>query len=511
MVINALPQIVTQPVYSATAVLHHEAEVADCIGIKLVDLMNDAGSAVFQQALALYPSMQAILVLCGKGNNGGDGYVVARLAAQAGIDVSVLTMAEEQDIKGDALVHYGKLKKTSASIYTFQDIETVLTKVKSNSFDLTFDALFGIGFKGALREPYKTLIEQINNYPVDVISIDVPSGVNANTGAVCELAIKANATVSFIVLKKGLLMGPALEYVGDLYLADLKLRENFQAKIESQVYWQGSNALPKLLPMAVNNYKGKNGRILLLGGNQNMPGAIRLAGEAALRCGAGLVSIHCHEKSKLGITLGRAELMLADISELDIESLNSEDYDQLVIGPGLGRDEWASSLFDKCYNSNKPIIVDADGLYWLAQTQTKRENLIITPHAGEAARLLDCTVSEIEQNRCLSAKKLANKYNAICVLKGAHSVITDGFEVWLNSTGNPSMASGGMGDTLTGMIAALLFKTKNPLKAVRLAVYIHGLAADKYIQNSGKIGLLASDLMPIMSELLSQLYQQQHD
>lgn len=510
MVISALPQIVTQPVYSATAVLSHEAEVAKCIGIKLVDLMNDAGNAVFQKIIELYPDLSSMLILCGKGNNGGDGYVVARLAAQAGIEVSVLMMSDEHDIKGDALTHFNKLKQTSAFVFSQGDIENLLNNVKTNDFDIIVDGLFGIGFKGVLREPHATLVQQINNYPVDVISIDVPSGVNANTGAVNGIAMKAKATVSFIVLKKGLLTGPALECVGDLYLADLKLRENFQARIETQTYWQGSNLLPRLIPQSINNYKGKNGRILFIGGNENMPGAIRLAGEAALRCGAGLVSIHCHKSNKLAVSYGRPELMLADVTDLTVEALNETTYEQIAIGPGLGRDEWAEVLFNKCFNSDKPLIVDADGLYWLSQQKVVRGNMIITPHSGEAARLLNCSVEEVEQNRCLAAKQLAQQYNAICVLKGAHSIVTDGVEIWINSTGNPSMASGGMGDTLTGMIASLLFKVKKPLKAVRLAVYIHGLAADNYVQSHGKIGLLASDLMPIMSKVLGQLYEQQH-
>jgi len=495
-----------QKAYSATQVLSNEALVARQNNISMLELMETAGAAVFAHIKAHYKSCQSILVICGKGNNGGDGFVIARLAQQFGIKVTVYLAANSTKLQGDALTKFRQLEQKNTTIIQKHEHALTTDFLTENNFTLIIDALFGIGFKGELPKDLQSIVKVVNANKLvsKVISVDVPSGLNATTGHVCTDAIIADETISLIVVKQGLLTGQAANYVGVFYLAELGLGTSFQSALVSNIQWQNASQLPNNPQRKQTAHKGNIGLLLALGGNVGMPGAIRLASEAALRTGASLVAVCCHENNQALVFNGRPELMLTtDNLESLVLGGHFEKAKVLLLGPGLGKDSWAKEHFDLFIKSNKASVVDADALNLLSEKQQYRNNWVLTPHPSEAAKLLKCSVADIEQDRFTAVTQIAQKYGGVCVLKGAGSLISDGQTTWINTSGNAGMASGGMGDVLSGIIAALLLQLPDPLSAVRLAVYIHGKAADEVAKKHGMIGMLASDLFAEIQQLIN--------
>jgi len=498
--------------YSAKQVLQNEARVAQNQQLAMYQLMERAGSVAFEQLHQHWPKARSILVLCGKGNNGGDGFVIARLAHLANMQVKVLLTCDVNSIKGDALLAYQNMISAGLT-----DIATanLIEQVKLFSGDIIVDALFGIGFYGSLASPMNELVAAVNANRSNVLSIDIPSGLCASTGFVEDgLAVIAKVTVTFIVYKQGLLTGQAANFVGKLILADLLLGEAFNQQVTCHHYflkeyplYDGVSFLPKRLN---TSHKGTIGQILAVGGGIGMPGAIRLASEAALRCGAALVAVCCHQDNQALVFNGRPELMLApnDAKQL-ANSLVVSNAKALLLGPGLGQTEWSQSLFDLIVppfingKNNGNIVLDADGLTLLAKTNYFCSRWVLTPHPKEAATLLGCDTATIEANRLHAVQAIAKKYGGICVLKGAGSLISDGHTVVINSTGNAGMASGGMGDVLSGIVAALILQTENYFVATCLAVYIHGAAGDIIANRAGQRGMLASDLFVPLQRLVN--------
>ena len=275
---------VTHPCYSAKQVLDNEAQIALNKGLTLYELMERAGQCFFTELLKIAGQPAAILVVCGKGNNGGDGFIISRLAHQAGIEVYTLMLCSASELKGDAKTAYQALAKVSKPIEAI-DVEHAKSVIAAFEGEVIVDAIFGIGFRGELAEPYLSAVTAINEHVSDCYAVDVPSGVNATTGAVENQAIKARDTISFIVAKQGLVTGRARNYVGQLHLADLALGDSFQADVTPLSYLQYVDNLPKLALRKPTCHKGDIGLLLTIGGNHNMPGAIRLASEAALRSG----------------------------------------------------------------------------------------------------------------------------------------------------------------------------------------------------------------------------------
>ena len=513
---------VTASVYSASQVLKNEAKVAQSQSIAMYDLMRTAGAAVFVQLLQSWPDSKHILVLCGKGNNGGDGFIVAQLAQQRNIKVSVLLTCNVSELKGDALLAYEAM--TSAGVAVLADNLSAknnsqgLAIIKGFSGDVIVDALFGIGFIGQLTVNFQGLVSSINHHKAKVISIDVPSGLCATTGKVygkdmAMQAVIADITLTFIVYKQGLLTGQSANFVGKLLLAPLAINNAFTKQVPSNNYvtqYKLPLTLAKRLPAS---HKGDSGLLLTIGGGLGMPGAIRLASEAALRCGAGLVAVSCHHKNHLCVTNGRPELMLAPSTSTALaKSFLLNKAKIYLIGPGLGQSSEAQQLFELlCKTSqaqHKTIIVDADALTLLGNTNLSKakrhfHQWILTPHPKEAATLLHCNVASVEADRYAAVRAIANKYGGICLLKGAGTLVSDGESVFINNSGNAGMASGGMGDVLSGIIAALVMQSDNILYATCLAVYIHGAAADIIANNNGQRGLLASDLFVPLQQLLN--------
>ena len=498
--------------YSAKQVLENEAGVAQNQQIAMYQLMERAGSAAFEKLHQYWPKANSILVVCGKGNNGGDGFVIARLAHLAGMQVTVLLTCDVKSLKGDALLAYQNMVSAGLT----EVATTKLTEqVKLFSGDIIVDALFGIGFYGALALPMQELVTAINVNSANVLSVDIPSGLCASTGAVANnIAIIAKVTVTFIAYKQGLLTGQSANFVGEIILANLSLGDAFNQQVTCLHYFQkdyplfdGASFLTKRLN---TSHKGTIGQILAVGGDIGMPGAIRLASEAALRSGAGLVAVSCHQNNQALVFNGRPELMLAP-SDADTlaNSLVVNNAKVVLLGPGLGQTDWSQSLFDSIVTpfingqKNGHIVLDADGLTLLANTNYFCNSWVLTPHPKEAARLLGCDTATIETNRFYAVQAIAKKYGGVCVLKGAGTLISDGRTVVINSTGNAGMATGGMGDVLSGIIAALILQTENYFVATCLAVYIHGAAGDIIADTQGQRGMLASDLFVPLQRLVN--------
>ncbi len=506
MPLKLFQQSLPQPVYSATQVLEHEKCLAQSLNIDLYDLMRKAGAAAFEHFIQCYPDIESkLLVICGKGNNGGDGFVFATLAHDYGYSVEVICLAEADQIVGDAKKALHTLQESSIEIRYLSDLQLAAASIKGFCGQVIIDAIFGIGFKGELSSTWSEVIEQVNCHEARKFSIDVPSGLNASTGHVSSIAVIADQTISFIVMKQGLLTGQASLYTGNLYCADLGIGKAFIQSLAPTVFAQGSDNLPLLTHRIATMHKGHIGLALTVGGNENMPGAIRLASESALRSGAALVAVCCHHDSQGVVFNDRPELMLApsDVNAL-AQSSFIDKAKVILIGPGLGVNQWARQLFQCISTREKPLVVDADALRLLSQYEVKRDDWVLTPHPGEAASLLNTDTATIEQDRFGAVKAIANRYGGICVLKGAGSLISDGNMVWINQTGNAGMASGGMGDVLSGIIAAFMQQSSSSFDAARLAVSIHGQAADIIAKQYGQRGLLASDLFEPMRQLVNK-------
>ena len=505
----------TQSLWRSEQIRLLERQAAMVAGISLFELMDRAGLAVFEQARLSWPNAKEWWIFTGGGNNAGDGYIVARLAWAAGIKVRVIQVGDAARLSGDAA--------TARDAYLAQGgLISSLIAIEHQAPDLIIDALLGTGLTGVVRPEFVQAIEVINQSSAPVLAIDVPSGLCADTGQIKTMAVQAELTVCMIGLKFGLTTGRGPDVVGRLVLADLGLELNSasQQPVASLMQWSSMRVfLPK---RRVGAHKGEAGRVLVIGGNLGMSGAIRLAGEAALRCGAGLVRLLSHPAHQASLNVTRPELMTASFPDVNRDHINDSSFNDgdwastLVLGPGLGRDAWSEALFNAAMQCNKPMVIDADALWFLAKgflgkgLAAKKPPLaaafrswILTPHSGEAARLLGCTVAEVEADRLAAVLSLQQQYGGVVVLKGAGSLIADERHVRLCHYGNNGMASGGMGDVLSGIIGALLAQGLTPFNAASLGVCLHALAGD-VAASQGKLGMLAADLFLPLRHLINQ-------
>jgi len=490
-----------QSLYTAQQVKLGEVEAAKQAGVSLYQLMLRAGEATYQWLRDSYPNAESVTIVCGSGNNGGDGFVVAKLAKQAGLSVRLLLSCDVSKLVGDAKQAQQEWSESGGEVESIALLDEAL-----HCADVVVDALLGTGLVGNLRDDMLNLINAINQSGKAILSIDTPSGLCANTGAILGDSIIANATVTFIGIKQGLVTGKAREVVGKLHFSDLGVGKEFETLYPSNVTALTLDDVSHTLPSrSATAHKGTNGRLLCVGGFEGYAGAIRLCSEAAVRSGAGLVSTWCHPNSVLPLQVACPEVMtktwLGDCSELDSKL---QTQDAVALGPGLGLDMWAKNAFDAVQRSCLPKVLDADGLTLLAQYPNHDSLRVITPHPGEAARLLNCSVKEVEADRYQAARELQHRCGGVVVLKGAGTLIYDGEHMSVCLAGNPGMASGGMGDVLTGIIAALLAQRKPLSDAARLGVLLHSRAADELSEKYGQIGLLAHDLIPEVRRLLNQ-------
>lgn len=462
-------------------------------GIPGFELMCRAGQEVFQCVKKNWPNVQSIAIFCGSGNNGGDGYIIARLALSSALKVCVYTLSDPDKLSGDALTAYQHYNLAGGIVKRCQPEQTINAEV-------LVDALLGTGLDRPVTGTYAEAIQIINSHPSPVIAVDIPSGLNADTGNILGCAVKADCTVTFIGLKQGLFTGQAAEYCGAIYYARLDVPDQAFAKVDATAIRVVKTNLPRRDRCA---HKGNYGHVLIIGGELGYSGAARLAGVAALRVGSGLVSIATRPEHAGLMNLSHPELMVHGVETVAQLAALLEKTDVLVVGPGLGQSEWSELLFNAAIDSQKPMVVDADGLNLLAKLPRTKANWILTPHPGEASRLLNCSSAKIQQDRFAAALLMQAKFGGIVVLKGAGTLIASEHQLAISSTGNPGMASGGMGDVLAGVIAGLLAQNLSFQDAAQQGVYNHGLAADFAAEKDGERGLLASDLMPYLRQLVN--------
>ncbi len=478
-----------QPLYTAAQVRELDRIAIGEEGIPGLTLMRRAGAAVFREVQARMPEGGRLLVLCGAGNNAGDGYVVARLAKQAGMQVDLVTPADPGRLRGDAWQAFEDAQSAGVVPIRFESGELPEAVV-------IVDALLGTGLERPVEGAWRILIELANAQPATRIAVDIPSGLDADRGVVLGAAFRADVTVTFIGRKLGLFTGAAAEYVGRVVFDDLGVPERVGERLRPAAWRMVREDLATLLhPRPRTLHKGQAGHVLVVGGQPGMSGAPRLAGEAAARVGAGLVSLAVHPERAATTGIDRPELMVHAVEGPGALAPLAERATVVALGPGLGRSDWAHALFDAVLEYPKAVVLDADALNLLAGSPRRQDDWILTPHPGEAARLLGCEVAVVQADRPAAVRALQEKYGGVVVLKGPGTLIHDGHLLLVTDTGNPGMASGGMGDVLTGLIAGLLAQGLPPLEAAAGGAWLHGAAADRAAREGGERGLLARDLM----------------
>lgn len=475
-------------IYSVAAVRETDRTTIEDHGVPGYTLMTRAGEAAVEEALQRYPSAARWQVVCGAGNNGGDGYVVARLAAARGIAVSVLTLVDPGKLSGDAATAHSDFVTAGGKVNPWRgELDSEAT--------LLVDGILGSGLERDVGGEFARVVAALNAHVAPVMALDVPTGIHGDTGAVLGCAVRADLTVTFVGLKAGLFLGEAPHYRGELRFAGLAIPDDCRRGIAPVYRRVDDSRLASALPRrARSGHKGDFGHVLVVGGGEGMPGAVRLAGEAALRTGAGLVSIATHPSHAALMVASRPELMPHGVaSAADLDPL-LERADVIAFGPGLGGSDWARQLYEKVAALELPAVWDADALNLLAESPGVSGNRVITPHPGEAGRLLGTSAADVQADRPAALAALQQRYGGTVVLKGAGSLVTAQPVPFLCTAGNPGMGSPGMGDVLTGIIAALLGQGLDVPTAAAIGVEVHARAGDRAAA-AGERGLIASDLL----------------
>lgn len=478
----------TSQLFSVAQIREIERIAIEEFAIPEFELMARAGQAVFDHIVKRCEDSKKIAIFCGSGNNAGDGFVVARLAIMADYDVKVFCLSDPGFLKGAAMQAYSSYAEAGGTFEFFEENQKCQA-------DIVIDAMLGIGLSRIVSDLFAQAIAMVNNTDAYKIAIDIPSGLCGNTGNVKGCAVKADATITFVGLKQGLFTGYAAEYCGEIHYSALDIPADVFQKVNSGVFRLARKQFPKRNRCV---HKGSNGHVLIIGGNLGYSGAARLAGEAAARVGCGLVTLATRKEHAGFLNISRPELMCHGVETTKQLADLMAKVSVVVIGPGLGQDDWAELMFREAIKTDKPMVVDADGLNWLSRSPQTKPNWILTPHPGEAAKLLMLAVSinDIQADRYKSVRALQKQYGGVAVLKGVGSLIATDEGVAVSCTGNPGMASGGMGDVLAGVIAGLLAQGFSTIEATQQGVYLHGLAGDAAAEVDGERGLLASDLIP---------------
>lgn len=485
-----------QDLYDAAATRALEHYAVAQLGITGRTLMERAGAAVFADLRQHWPAARCITIVCGAGNNGGDGYVVARLAAAAGLQPRVVMLNGEARLRGDGASAYRALRAAG--------ITPTDNAAWFEGAELVVDAVLGTGLERTVEGVYAEAIARINKCGLPILSVDVPSGINASTGLCHGTAVRADATLSLVTMKQGLVTGDAPAYTGALRWHDIGLPPTVYTAVPATAVAIAHADLQGLFGLRPRNaHKGHHGHVLVIGGAPGFGGAGRMAAEAAARVGAGLVSLATHPSHAATLTTERPEIMCHGVAnEADLAPLLARAT-VVAIGPGLGSSPWAQKLWAAMRDCEQVQVVDADGLNLLAADPERRAARILTPHPGEAARLAGVTTQAINADRFAAAAALCQRFGGVVLLKGAGTVVASENELpVVVRDGNPGMASGGMGDVLTGVIAGLLAQGMAPRVAAAAGACVHAHAADRAAA-AGERGLLAGDLMTVLRAVVN--------
>jgi len=475
--------------YSAAQVRALDAYAIRELQVPGYALMKRAGEAALRFLRTRWPTCHSIVVVCGGGNNGGDGYVLARFAQATGLKVTVLAAVSPESLTGDARQAHADWVASGGPVQPFQ-------RERLADGEVIVDGLLGTGLHSNVRPDAIEVIRAVNLSARPIFALDIPSGLNSDTGEPLGAAVRADCTVTFVALKTGLFIGNGPEYAGAVYFDDLEVpipaAPEFAPRLERIIESEIIAALPRRARAA---HKGDFGRVLIVGGGIGMPGAVRLAGEAALRVGAGLVTVAVAPENVVAIVAGRPELIALSLTDEKVLAPAIEHANVVAIGPGLGRSEWSARMLRTVLACDKPLVVDADALNLIAEQELPaREQWILTPHPGEAARLLGVGAQEIQKDRLAALARLVERYAGVAVLKGAGTLVgARGRVPGLCERGNPGMASAGMGDVLTGATAGVLSQCGDPWLAARVAVLVHAMSGD-LVARGGERGLLAGDV-----------------
>ena len=471
------------------------------------DLMLRAGTACFEAMTRRYSMRgKSVSVLCGNGKNAGDGFVIARLLYSEGADVRIVLCDRKPEI-AEPLMYYEQAVASGVKVENFTG--------KSTDVDYLVDCIFGIGFHGKAREPFKTIFEAVEKSNAVVISVDTPSGADATTGMVCRNCICADYTIAISTLKYCHILPPANEYCGAVEVVDIGIPEACYEGNYVQTIELDKSILPK---RAKNSNKGSFGHQLNICSSYTMFGAGVIAAKSALRSGAGLVKLVVPNCAYPLVASHLTQPVFSPVADNDKGTISVKAIpvikeelkwaDSVVIGCGLGVNDETREVVDSVLlHAQCAVVLDADGINSINSHISILEEIkvpvVLTPHPGEMARLISKSISEVQENRIGVAKAFAKEYKAVLVLKGANTIVTDGDKVFVNLTGNPSMAMGGCGDMLSGMIGAFIAQGVSPLEAAKTAVYLHGLAGDCASEKMSQRGIVVSDMIEQLGALMS--------
>lgn len=512
-------------VVTAAQMRQIDQDTIEDIGIPGIVLMETAGSEIVHVIEQHYPTVQRIGIFVGKGNNGGDGLVIARQLAHTGREVQIFLVSPAESFTGEARTNLDIAKNIGLQI---EEILTDIVFIDTLRCDLLIDAILGTGLRGPVRESIANVINAINGLPIPILAVDLPSGLDADTGNPLGTCVQADRTVTIGLPKRGLLVHPGAELTGKLEVVDIGFPQQVIDAQNIKVHWTTKKDAAEWIPSrSPASYKGSYGRVLVVAGSTGMTGAAALTSEAALRVGAGLVTLAIPKSLNPILEVKLSEAMTLPLPETEAGSLAESatsailEYAKktksvLAIGPGLSQHPETVVLVHQLVKENTDqelglrMVIDADGLNALAQSTDLISLLgaeaVLTPHPGEMARLTNTVISTLESNRISTAEEFANQYGVTLVLKGAPTVTANpNGNTWINSTGNAGMATAGMGDVLTGIIAGLMAQKVPSEKAAVLGVYLHGLAGDIAAEKLGMHGLIAGDVLQAVPQAISSL------
>jgi len=512
------------PVATTTQMREYDRVTIEEIGLPGLVLMENASRAVADYAARMLEEGGSrggqVWIFCGSGNNGGDGLAVARHLRNVGYEIALFLLGSADDLKGDARFNYNLYRRIGGrvkEVKSRRDLRLVTVGV-----DLVIDALLGTGFKGDITGLYADTIRIIRDLKAPVLSVDIPSGVDGDTGAARDTAVAADATVTFGLLKPGLFLPPGREHAGKVSVVDIGIPPQVLPRRRIRLFIVDESDIRRWMPRRhPAAHKGETGHVYMLAGSPGLTGAATLCAEAAMRCGAGLAVVGVPASLNPVLEIKLTEAMTQPLPENSRGALTAEAFehilprllwaDTMVLGPGLGLDPDTATLFDRMFDViDKPLVIDADGLNLLAEHRGLLRKLpketVLTPHPGEFARLVRLPVAAVLSDRVEVVRRWAKHWRATILLKGSPSLtaLTNGV-VFINPTGNAGMATGGSGDVLTGIIASLSAQGLPIHQAAWVGAYIHGMAGDRAADDRGQHGMVAGDITAALPETLKAL------